>query len=85
MDDLDNGPVDARVAADDQQAADEAEDGQRQAGAIASAAAPLVITGRSEHDRAPAAQQARLARAAALVTGASAMKDPLPSACRSQE
>ncbi len=62
MDDFGDGPVDARVVPDDQQAADQAENGQHEPYPVAAAAAALAVPGRGEEDGPPAGQHRRLGR-----------------------
>ena len=64
MDDLDDGLVDAGVAADDDYAAHEREDGTSQAGSVAPASTSLAVADRSEHNRAPATQEMWLGKRA---------------------
>jgi hypothetical protein len=67
MDELGDGLVHAGVESDGQQAAPQHEHRSGQAHPIASAAAPLAVPDRSEHDPTPAAQEMVLAnRARAL-------------------
>ena len=62
VDDLDNGPVDARVVVDDQQAADQGEDGEGEPGPVGATAAALPVPYRGEQDGAPAGQRRWLSR-----------------------
>jgi hypothetical protein len=59
MDDLDDGPVNAGVEADEQQAAHQCKHSAGQARPIRPAPSPLSVARRGEHRRTPAAQQAR--------------------------
>src|ERR1039458_1954631 len=79
MDDLDDGPVDAGVVADDDYATHEGEDGASQARSVASASTSLAVAARGEHHRAPATQEWWLGKRARTLRGVFSHAGPTAS------